>query len=771
LKIGQWRSHLPYKVGHYLTQSPDKIYVTTEWAIFSIDKASNEVSFLSKVEGLSDVEMNLIKYDPFNKTLIAVYNNSNVDLITEEAIINLPFIAASQGAGDKRVLDIFVVNENVTYLAMGFGLKILDVKNQEFTDETKAGIAFNSVVFFNNAVYAATPEGVYRFDNFTSGNIQDFSEWDLLGSPQGFPEDYGAGKMAIFNDALYVSIGDTLFRYDGNNAVDSIYFEEGYYVHYLNGEGSNLIVGLKCCIPSDDCTCNDACKENCDGKVLFLDANGQYEINGSKCVNRPRYAIEDEQGRIWYADSWRNLRMAPDLASTCSNSVGDFSYNSPLTAAATGLAINDNNVWVATELQSISPKISGNGFYSYIDNTWTNYTEYNRPAVLNNLDGYVTVAIRPDNQKVYLGTVDDGLVELVLEENDSGKMTYNPSVRFNDSNSPLRVSADPSRIRVTGLAFDQQNNLWMLNHGAQNPLVVYKNDGEWSNDFINIPFKDVRYLVVDQLGYKWFSIDGGSGQAVVVYDDNGTIDDSSDDRYTSFGSGNSELSSNFIFSLAVDLDGDVWVGTTEGIVIFECGGNVFDESCRGSRRILEVEGFNGYLLETEEVTAIAVDGANRKWVGTGNGIFVFSPSGEEQIAFFDKNNSPLFDNQITAIAINQNSGEVYIGTTKGLISYRSDAVMGGQTNSADAFVFPNPVRPDYDGPIAIKGLARDANIKITDINGQLVYETQALGGQAIWDGKDYNGRKASSGVYLVFSTNTRNLNSPDAIVGKILFMQ
>jgi len=210
----------------------------------------------------------------------------------------------------------------------------------------------------------------------------------------------------------------------------------------------------------------------------------------------------------------------------------------------------------------------------------------------------------------------------------------------------------------------------------------------------------------------------------------------------------------------------------EGVYVFECGSNVFDASCTGSRRIVNVGGFNAYLLETEDVRAIAVDGANRKWFGSMNGVFVQSPNGEEQIAFFDKDNSPLFDNTITEIAINPANGDVFIGTGKGLISLRSEAQTGGVIHDSEVYAYPNPVRPDYDGPIAIRGLPRDANVKITDVNGQLIFETKALGGQAIWDGKDYNGRKASSGVYLVFSiTNPRKtLNNPNTFVTKILMI-
>jgi hypothetical protein len=546
--------------------------------------------------------------------------------------------------------------------------------------------------------------------------------------------------------------------------LDSIYYEENLTLHYLSAEGERLIAGYKCCIPSNSCNCSASCAENCDSKILFFDTDNSYLVNGSQCASRARYALEDESGRIWYADSYSQLRMANGYEDDC----GLFlKYNSPRSANATQMVFDEDNLWAATELHSIVPRKIGSGVFSFIDGEWTNYVECQKGA-LKNINGFLTLAVHPDNKNIYAGTVDDGIVELVLDDSESGNSSYRPNLRYNASNSPLTVSGNT--IRVTGMAFDQDNNLWVINHGVTKPLAVLKNDGTWVNDFKNIPFTDLRFMVIDDLGYKWFSIDG-IGTGLMVYDDNGTIDDPTDDRFKTISSSNSEVPSNFIFSIAKDLDGDIWVGTTKGIVIFECGANVFDESCRGSKRILEVDGFNAYLLESEEVTAIAVDGANRKWVGTGNGVFVLSPSGEEQLAFFDKTNSPLFDNQITGITINQNNGEVYIGTSKGLLSYRSDAVGGGRSNSSSALVYPNPVRPEYDGPIAIKGLARDANIKITDVNGQLIYETTALGGQAIWDGKDYQGRKASSGVYLVFSTNSRNLDSPDAIVGKILFMR
>jgi len=183
--------------------------------------------------------------------------------------------------------------------------------------------------------------------------------------------------------------------------------------------------------------------------------------------------------------------------------------------------------------------------------------------------------------------------------------------------------------------------------------------------------------------------------------------------------------------------------------------------------LVEQDGHFQYLLETEVVTAIAVDGANRKWIGTQKaGVFLMSEDGTEQILHFDENSSPLLSNNITSIAINHETGEVFFGTDKGIISYKSTATKGSDKfKKEDVYAYPNPVREDYEGIIAIKGLVTNAVVKITDISGTLIYETIAEGGQAIWNGKNFNGEKAHTGVYLVFASNE---DGSETIVTKIL---
>ena len=325
-------------------------------------------------------------------------------------------------------------------------------------------------------------------------------------------------------------------------------------------------------------------------------------------------------------------------------------------------------------------------------------------------------------------------------------------------------------IRVSDLYFDDSQNLWAINSLAQNPLVVKTKTGEWYSfrlngiDGTSTYFKD---LVVDDYGQKWGII---KNAGLFVYDDKGTIENTNDDETQlinkNIGSGN--LPSLEVYSLAVDLEGEIWVGTDKGIAVFYSPGLVFSGENYDAQQILIQQGEYGqYLLDTETINCIEVDGANRKWVGTnGSGIYLLSKDGTEEIHHFTTENSPLFSDNIIDIAINEISGEVFIGTEKGIISYRSDATKGYDTHK-NVLVFPNPVKENYNGKIAIRGLVNNANVKITDINGNLVFESFANGGQAIWDGKNQSGNRASTGVYLVFSSN---IDGEETMVSKILFI-
>lgn len=759
LKIGQWRSHLPYQAGRMVTQSDDRVFYATEWSVVVIDKADDAIEFLSKVDGLSNTGIQLIRYNRGSDVLIIVYTNSVIDLVKPSGVITMNQIRNFDNIiGEKQINDIFIETDSTAFLAASYGVSKINTNRNEFAFTTFMGIEVEAVTRYNGFIYAATSEGIYRasVDNF---NLEDFGQWEFLDTEEGFPGIYTTRSMAVYNDELYADINDTIFVIS-QNPIQRFHHEPGHQIRFMSAEGVHLLVGARCI------------SGGCSGDKGLFFAPG--DISGElspACIGQINYAIEDETGRVWYGDNFRGFRRTNSVSeSFCDSRI----FNSPWSESSRELTIRNNELWLAAGgvNQTFSNRFLDHGFASFIDGQWTIFNRNTRDALkgplqndgIDDLLDFMAVAIHPSNGKVYAGSFYEGLIEFDGEN----------FVQFDENNSSLgNAVGDPLRTRVGGLAFDEEENLWVTNHSAESPLSVLQPDGTWRAFAPACRQEEIHQIAIDQSGFKWMVVNT-SAAGVIVFDE-GIIDDPTDDRCKTFTSSNSELPTNNTNCVTVDLDGDVWVGTNEGVVIFECGGSVFENICVGFRKIVEQDGFGAFLLETENVQTIAVDGANRKWIGTQNGVFVLSPNGEEQIAHFTVDNSPLFDNGIIDITINPLNGEAFIGTNKGVISYKGEAIEGQRVNSAEIQVFPNPVRPEYDGPIAIRGLARDANVKITDIRGRLVFETTALGGQAIWDGRDYNGRRADSGVYLVFSTSSSRFTgftaNPDGAVARILLLK
>jgi len=760
LAIGQWRSHLPYDAGRYVTQSSEKIYYGTAWSVLSLDKQDLSVEFLSTVDGLSNVGINLIKYIPGQEALLIIYDNSVIDLVRPGGVSTLSQIRNFTNLQiSKEINDVFVANDSIVYLAAKFGVSAINVAEEEFVFTTFTGIDMEAITVYRDQIYAATAEGIYRIaaDAFTP---EDFGRWEYLGPQAGFPGDYTTRRLLTYDDALYLDLNDTLFRWR-DNQLQRLRHEPGQRVEYLTAEGEHLLAGFDCV--SGGCGAD---------KVFAYSADGSFTQLPEGCLGSIRYAIEDERGRIWFGDAFRGFRKLDGLRDEFCDRL---EFNSPWSRNVYEMVVYQGELWMTSG--GVDPRFSNrfldHGFASLIDGKWTIYNR-NTNDMLKGRDpddpgddplDFMPVALHPETGRVFAGSYYEGLFEL---EREDGAI-----IQYDETNSTLsNAVGDLSRTRVSGLAFDEDNDLWVANYLAQNPLSVLRSDGSWETFNLPCGFTELHQLDVDPNGFVWI-VDNSNAAGVLLFDE-GEPGNPADDRCRSFTANNSNLPTNRTNCLAVDLNGDVWVGTDEGIVIFECGSSAFEDICQGTLRIFEQDGFNAFLLATEQVQTIAVDGANRKWVGTNNGVFVLSPDGEGQVAHFTEDNSPLFDNEVPEIVVAPDDGEVFIGTAAGLISYRSAATAGGRVHRSNIKVFPNPVRPEFRGNIAIEGLARDAEVKITDINGKLVFETEALGGQAIWDGRDYNGRRVNTGVYLVFSSSNpvnSGFTNPDAAVAKIVFVR
>lgn len=744
--IGDWAQHLPWQRSYSVAQSKDKVYFSTEWAVVEIDKKERSPKFLTKVEGLSDVGVRMVRYNKTTETLLIVYNNSNLDLYhpADGRVENLPFIRKNTNlGGDKSIYDISF-DGKFAYLACGFGALKLNLERAEVVYTVFTGVPVKSFGVFQSQLYAGTDEGIYRLpaDDI---NPADFSRWNLLGATQGFPGGKACAALAVWNNKLYCGLEKTLYEYDGST-LKEIRTNPDRPVFYLTGEGNGLVI---------------AWKSGFNGDIEYMEPNGNRSTIHWACdAGKPLYAIEDGTKKFWIADDSDDFRYFDLETGTCDR----FKYDSPFLHLSSEIDIApDGKVLVATAgaASNLSPLGAYFGLFIYKDGQWTRLSRESNPELDKDdcSKDFWRVAAHPSEDKFYVGSFVGGLIE--------GTAAGAPTKCYNQYNSKLQSAgaSGASRTAIGGMAFDADKNLWICNYDAAAPIAVLKPDGTIRN-FSSAPANNLLQVAIDQNGYKWFVV--GFNGGVMVYDSGADLDNPADDRYRLLTTSNSELKTNTVNTIGVDLEGDVWVGTQQGVVTFECGSNIFDASCTGRRRIVNVDDFNAYLLETEDVRCIAVDGANRKWFGTTNGIFVQSADGITQVARYTTTNSPLFDDGITDIAINPKTGEVWIGTDKGLQSLRGEAVSGGKVNSLTPYAYPNPVRSDYDGPIAIYGLARDANVKITDVAGNLVYEGQALGGQAVWNGRDYLGRRVATGVYLVYATSVENFESPDAVITKVV---
>jgi ligand-binding sensor domain-containing protein len=338
-----------------------------------------------------------------------------------------------------------------------------------------------------------------------------------------------------------------------------------------------------------------------------------------------------------------------------------------------------------------------------------------------------------------------------------------------------RSTPNPGWWQVFGLALDHENNLWMTLFGSEHQLYVrVKSSGNWYK--FSIPFRTGSYpyaagnMVVDDYDQIWYICPGPDlGGGAMVYNYNGTPEDPSDDKAVSLhiGSGAGNLPSDRTLCIAKDKNGDIWIGTTDGIGIISCASTIMQTQCDGSIPIVQYDNYAGYLFKGENVRSIAVDGANRKWVGTDNGVWLLSPDANQIVSRFTQDNSPLPSNLIQKIAVDPVTGDVYIGTQQGMVSYHGTATDGGTSNS-NVITYPNPVPGNYNGTVAIKGLVANGDVRITDITGQLVYRTTALGGQAVWNGKDYTGHRPEAGVYLIFVTNK---DGSQTFAGKMVLTQ
>ena len=735
LAIGDWRYHAAYGSVQSIAvaDAENVVYAASNNAIFSYDRSTGEIQRYNKVSGMSDVNIQRIDYAEFAKTLIISYNNGNIDLLKDGYFINISALQRSPIASSKIVNDV-LVQDSLAFMSCSFGIMVLDVLNEQILATYVIGdqgtqVEVYDFEIFDGVFWAATENGVKKAVP-NNANLQNFELWETVQITE-----IGAQvvrEIEEWDGNLVISTSNEIYTGDGNSWNLLLGRSQSNF-QYLDANQDALILG-----------------ENASGgirRIIHYDVNSDSTHIEDRFISFTRDLSLRKDGGIWCADRGFGLLYFENENSQSER----ISPSGPYSEKVFDLDAGNNKLWVATGAytSSLNYLFNRDGVLYKFNDVWGVYNEYNQPEFNEVLD-IVTVKMHPDQSRedVYFGSFYAGLMHY---DGENFKL-------YDADNSILqRRRGDTSRTVINDLNFDDSENLWMTSYDTEFPITIWTADDQWLQlkPNLSVDENELRDFVFDEAGQVWFLISRSSGQGILVLNHGNTLSDPSDDVYRILrtGEGLGNLPSNKTRSIAVDENGEIWVGTEQGLAVFYCPTSALTSTgCDAQQIFLEQDGLGAFLLDEQSINAIAIDEGNRKWIGTSNGVWLFSPDGSEQLEYFNVENSPLPSDNILSIAIDDASGEVYIGTDLGIISFKGEATKGEETHS-DVFVYPNPVRHDYEGPIAVKGLVDDAIVKFTDAAGQLIYETRAFGGQAIWDGRNPNGQRAKSGVYLVFSSN------------------
>ena len=767
LGIGQWRAHVPYKNSIGVIEVDDLIYSISLNGLFYYDQKDNSLGKIDKSNGLSDFGLSSIGYNTNRKAIIIGYTNGNIDVIIENHVTNIQDIKRKLFSGGKRINSI-ITNKDFAYLACSFGIVVLDLKKLEIKDTYFIGynstsMNINCLATDGTKLFAGTDAGVY-YSDLNNTTVSDYNSWHIAKDIPYTGSKYNA--MTYFNNKLYCNLSvsglssDTIYEFNGS-----------LWSKFKNGNYNQKTINL-------GVNANKLLITNYGG-INGVDINDDIIINFSLYLNEtngnsaePQQFIIDKYNTNWIATS--KLGLVHNYNNWEYKAIYPASLEINDIKMVRGLDCKNGNLWISCGGYGTSDinNYNKDGVASFIDEKWTMINQENEKLLESVVDIENICISSYDNNVVYGGSWNYGVLQF-----KKGKLTN----IYNDKNTTLdfqEVHDDSSftrknTIRISGLAFDSENNLWIANSTVQNILTVRKENGSWKSFNFNnlLAYQKIGELAVDNSNQKWIIVRQSTSGGLFVFNDNNTIDNTTDDKWVLLGNsqGNGNLPSNNVLSIAKDLDGLIWIGTDKGVAVFYNPESILTTNKSDAQQILvEQDGLAQHLLSTESVTCIKIDGANQKWFGTDrNGVYLMSADGTKQIEHFTSENSPLPSNNILNLAVNDLSGEVFFATDKGLVSFKNDVTEAPDTND-NIVVYPNPVKENYDGLIAIKGVVKSSNIKITDLTGHLVFETTSKGGEAVWNGKKFNGERVSTGVYLVMITNN---DGSETEVAKILFIK
>ena len=755
VETGSWRLHTATMRALDIAQDDEFVYTAYENGLMKYHLATKEKTLLNKMNGLSDILLSCIYYDTLDQALYIGYKNGNIDKISGNTVINIPAIKLASISGSKKINRFYRFGTTV-YIATDFGVVLVNPLKNEIKDTyypTNSVQPIVDIEIKDQQILALSPSKLFI------GNIGDV----LLPSPQGWTQDIRVPMVFNSTYAAIEKVNEEVFVLQksnafGNDTILKLTPTEFVYFDYYS-------VGLE--------IANLTQHENkldvlADGALLTYNSSGQLIESALSfylgIYFRPNQMVVLENGEKWMADEFSGpIRV-----------IGAYSYEKvtypgPPRNDFYAMDWNKGKLAIASgRLEFKSPGFLRHGYYLFQDENWS----YNDNTTLSQWQGidihdFIDISVNPKNpEEVAVSTYSAFPVSIINTADNSCSV-------YDQTNSPIQLSlAGNGWSLASDVCYDTKGNLWVLNGWSDRPLVVKRADNTWSAFDCGVEARNkyTTRMVSDKDQNLWFATETNG---LFGYNYSETLDNIGDDFHINLTTGDysGALPSENVTALAVDLDGELWIGTDAGFAVLynTTGSFTANPGDYNAQRIkVRFEGNVEYVLGSTHITDIEVDGGNRKWMATaGAGLVLLSSDGSEIISQFTKENSALISNNIYDIKMNQETGELFIITDLGLVSYRSDASQDDADYSSTK-VFPNPVRPGYEGLITIQGIRYDSDVKVTDVSGNLIFKTTSNGGTATWDGKRVDGTKVESGVYLIWTaTNEGSSNK----VGKVVVVR
>ena len=734
-----WEDFYSYNNVKDFTKVENVIYALADNAVFTYDTTNGEISKLSSVQGLSGEPTTAIFYSKEFKRLVIGYENGLVEVVDENGSITISSdIVNFNQSGEKSINHISEFN-NKLYLSTPFAVVVYDIEKLEFGDTYFIGnnslsIKINETIVSNNFIYAVTEIGIFKAD-INNNALIDFNNWEQLLNGRNF-------KGIVFLNDLYVIENSRLFAFDGTNLIEVRDFSEE--IKALKSSTTHLSISLNKTAFILDSSMNEVGQ-------FTSNSSFNYSLNNTFFENNVSYLATKEFGI---------------LAATLSQPATylEIHPEGPLSNDVFSIAVNNSNLWVVYGGYNavFGPSFNKQGFSHFNGENWIN-TKYNPAFPVTDLS-HITIDPNEEN-KVYISSLGDtGDVNsvstggLLVVENDEIENFYNQlnsSLEDIEAINPNRVT-----IRIVGSAFDSQGNLWVTNIGVPNELKKLSPNGQWSGfDMSSVktnPAFGLSEMAVDRNNSIWY---GSRNNGVFVFNENGNRKKA---LVATPNLGN--LPDANVNTVAVDRSNRIWLGTKSGLVVYNNASGVFEETVSNANPVIILDdGIAKKLAGDQAINSIFVDGADNKWIGTDNGgVLYTNPSGQNTIANFSKQNSPLPSNRILKIRVDNSSGKVYFATDKGIVAYNSNVAPFGDVLGA-VYAYPNPALRNHS-TITIDGrngthLPKGTNVKIIDVAGNLVYETNVIegqelqGGKVVWNKLNLAGNKVASGVYIVLLSN------------------